>query len=772
MSRSLFCTALILAATSFLFAGTGDWKNFTDMKNVRRAVPEGRSIWAASSGGMFRFGANRSTFEQLRNSEGLRDNDLTTILVDDEGLVWTGAASGIIHVYDPETASWRYITDIALSDKPSRRINALFASGDTVLIATDFGVSVFTKKKFEFRDTFLKFGSFPSQLKVQTVFLTNELSQIWVGTPSGLATASLNSANLSAPESWTVFTTIQGLPSNSIRAIGVLRPTTPSEVPTIVVGTDLGLAIQADSSTWIPFLKGTVGARPVVDLFSDTASDQITIATLREVYRYDNTGEVRQVGIETPFDITSVFSDEDNTTWVSMVNGGIAAWDGSEWQQFFPDGPKSNLFTDILVTAEGVLWAASGIAGAGQGFYSFDGMKWTNYSRATNPELDFPDLPGFDDWYRVNTGCAGEIWASSWGGGLLRVDGSGNIEVFDEADGFVGIAVNPNFVVCGDVLCDQGGSIWTTVLDAANGKSVAVRGPDRSWRFLRLRFGAEIITTLTGRNIQRGFQIDPSGQKWLIVQDSRLSGLVYFSDADTSNGEVDVTNNTFTTADGLASNTVTTMAIDRDGDIWVGTDQGITIINEPQNPKGSKAVSAVRPLREQMINTIAVDALNNKWVGTTREGVFYLSQDGTQLLEHYNVTNTDGRLVDNDVKSIAIDGRLGVVYFGTERGLSSLETVAVEPTPSFQELSIAPNPYLIPSTTRLSIDGLVQDASIKIVSVDGRLMREFKSPGGRVAFWDGRNFDDEYVSSGIYFIVAVSADGNDVKTAKVAVVRK
>lgn len=765
MSRSLDCVVLLLTATSFLFAGIGDWKNFTDMKNVRRAVPDGPSIWAATSGGMFRLDADRSAFEQLRNSEGLRDNDLSSILVDNEGLIWTGAVSGIIHVYDPEDGTWRYITDISRSDKPSKRINALFAAGDTILIASDFGVSIFNTKRFEFRDTFLKFGSFPSQVKVHTVFLTKELSTIWVGTPSGLAAASLSSPNLSAPESWTIFTTTQGLPSSGIKAIGVLRAIIQPGDPVVVVGTDRGLATQVDSSKWAPFLEGTIGAQQVVDIFSDIRTDRIIIATLREVYHYRNTGEVRQVGSSTPFDITSVFTDADDTTWISMANGGIATWNGSEWQQFFPNGPNSNLFTNIIVTSDGVLWAGSGLDVTGRGFYSFNGTTWTNFSRATHPELNF------DGWYRVNVGCGSEIWVSSWGRGLARVDPEGTVELFDDTDGFVGIPNDPRFVVCGDVLCDRGRGIWTTVLDAANGKSVAVQGTDGTWKFLRLRVGAQTITVLTGKDVRRGFHADPFGQKWLVVQDTRLSGLVYFTDADTSNGEVDVTSQTFTTTDGLASSTVTAMAVDRDGDIWVGTDQGITIITDPRNPRSASAVAQFRPLREQVINTIAVDALNNKWIGT-REGVFYLSQDGTQLLAQYNVAITDGKLVDNDVKSIAIDSRAGMVYFGTERGLSRLETVAVESAPSFQKLSVAPNPYLVPSTTSLSIDGLVQDASIKIVSVDGRLIREFKSPGGRVAFWDGRNSDGEYVSSGIYFIVAASVDGNDVATVKVAVVRK
>jgi len=75
-----------------------------------------------------------------------------------------------------------------------------------------------------------------------------------------------------------------------------------------------------------------------------------------------------------------------------------------------------------------------------------------------------------------------------------------------------------------------------------------------------------------------------------------------------------------------------------------------------------------------VVNCIAVDALNQKWVGTS-DGVIVLSPDGIQQVATYTVASTNGKLIDNDVKSIAIDGGTGTVYFGTLSGLASLTTV-------------------------------------------------------------------------------------------------
>jgi flagellar hook assembly protein FlgD len=70
------------------------------------------------------------------------------------------------------------------------------------------------------------------------------------------------------------------------------------------------------------------------------------------------------------------------------------------------------------------------------------------------------------------------------------------------------------------------------------------------------------------------------------------------------------------------------------------------------------------------------------------------------------------------------------------------------------------------------IDGLVENTILKILTVDGTLVREVESPGGRVAFWDGKDEEGADVASGVYLIIAFSADGSKLTKGKVAVIRK
>ncbi len=105
--------------------------------------------------------------------------------------------------------------------------------------------------------------------------------------------------------------------------------------------------------------------------------------------------------------------------------------------------------------------------------------------------------------------------------------------------------------------------------------------------------------------------------------------------------------------------------------------------------------------------------------------------------------------------------------------ISSLySTIAVQPLEDCSSISTGPNPFVIPNDNLLRIDGLVAESSVKILSISGTLVSQFDTQGGRIANWDGRDLNGNYVSSGIYIIVGYNKAADKVCTGKVAVVRK
>ncbi|HLB00498.1 MAG TPA: two-component regulator propeller domain-containing protein, partial [Bacteroidota bacterium] len=435
-----------------------------------------------------------------------------------------------------------------------------------------------------------------------------------------------------------------------------------------------------------------------------------------------------------------------------------------------PPGPFSSKFVSVAVDDNGWLWAGTGSRN-GEGFMSFDGNRWRSYTSASYPGL------GNDEYYIVATGPGNIKYISSWGGGLAVVNGNNDIErVLNTSDGLQPTLSDPSFVVVGGVATDRSGVTWVTPRTPPGDTSLVRLHADGNLGYLTgcvydLPPPNGTCITRTPLRIFTDVVIDDYGTKWL-ANYSRFEpvnpiGFYYYNESRTLPGTRGGWGK-MTTDDGLRSNFVWSLAIDRYGDLWVGSDQGITIMYNTLNPHSSMA--AYHPLSDQIIQDMVVDPMNRKWVATKR-GVFLMSQDGTTILENYTVGNTGGKLLDDDVASIALDPSTGTVYFGTEKGLSALTTASVAPARTFSELKVYPNPFEVPSPRPATIGGLVEDSYLKIFTVSGALVRELNTPGGGIGTWDGTDDANRPVSSGVYVIVAYSQDGTEVGSAKVAVIR-
>jgi hypothetical protein len=250
--------------------------------------------------------------------------------------------------------------------------------------------------------------------------------------------------------------------------------------------------------------------------------------------------------------------------------------------------------------------------------------------------------------------------------------------------------------------------------------------------------------------------------------------LFYLNENKTYEDPSDDKSDYLTTVDGLNTNDIRDIVVDRRGDVWAATSLGVNVITNTSSvlSSGSSSlrISSVFVLRQQSVNAIAVDPLNQKWIGTN-EGLLLVNSDGSRLLASFTAQNS--ALLSNQIRSIAIDENKGIVYVGTDDGLTSFETPFIKPLESFDKLFVYPNPFNIKSGENLlTIDGLIRDTDIKILTINGALVIEFSSPGGRTAYWDGKDDKGELVSTGVYIIVAFDSEGNNVVTGKVAVLRE
>ena len=112
----------------------------------------------------------------------------------------------MIHIYTPSTGLVRTISNIVEFPGPTdKTINAVVTAGDTVLICTDFGLSVYKLGRGEFGDTFTSFGSIPGNNRVAVYSAVLSGGFIWAAVSDGstgnyVARASISSPNLLDPQ--------------------------------------------------------------------------------------------------------------------------------------------------------------------------------------------------------------------------------------------------------------------------------------------------------------------------------------------------------------------------------------------------------------------------------------------------------------------------------------------------------------------------------------------------------------------------------------------
>ena len=737
---------LFVFTFAFIFPQqAGSWRIYTSMRNINDFVISNNSIWGASTGGAFQYNPNDGTYKKFTKIEGMTGINVTAIVKDNSGNVWFGSSNGALDVLNAGSNQIGSIPDILNSDRANKQINSLQSSGDTIIAATDFGITLIDPKNKVLYDTFFKFDYLISNSKIN---FAAKYDLIYGASDNGAIIQKSGSTNLSAPESWTVYSINNGLPSNKIYKIVKYGNS-------IIAATDKGISKfnGLGFETYIPQLINY----NITDLYVNNNSLFI-LDSGNNVYSFANENLVKIYSF--PSAVINIKLDSHYGLLGSSSNG-IMQINNNQTNKIFPNGPLANIFYDLGVDNDGTLWVGSGTDKTGIGFYSLKNDFWTNYNMSS-----YPNLPS-NAYFKVYCSPDNTTYIGSWGFGFVRIK-NGGISIFSTAiTGMAGIPIDPNYLVVTGFAQDSKNNLWFLDYGAADRKNLAVLTKDSSYYHFLIP-----ATSTVDLKAQMDLVIDQYDTKWYISNDQFSRGLIYFNENNTFN---DPSDDKSSFVQNLNSNTVNSVVVDKRGDLWVGTSLGVNIITNTytiattQSPQLSIS-PPVFILRQQNINCILVDPLNQKWVGTN-QGLFLVDQDGTNLLAVYNSKNSP--LLSDIILNLAIDQNTGTVYVSTDAGLISLKTPSVKPVDSFSGLRFYPSPYRLKNDNNtLTIDGLIADTDIKILTISGKLVREFSSPGGKIAYWDGRNDGGSLVSSGIYIIVAYDKEGNSVASGKIAILRQ
>lgn len=437
--------------------------------------------------------------------------------------------------------------------------------------------------------------------------------------------------------------------------------------------------------------------------------------------------------------------------------------------------PYSGNVSEIEVK-NGILYLATGgvsesynYQGSKDGYFTFDRLNWTTYNQFNNPDVAATELENF---FRIKPHPTENKWyVGSYWGGLLETDGE-TYKVYNDTNsslqGAVGDEARERI---SGLAFDPQGNLWVSNYLAA--RPLSVLKNDGTWK--SFSFPCSDITNVSQ------IAVDKRGYKWIMLF-SKASGIIVYDDRGTIDDESDdrcIQLGASNSA--IPSNSVSSLEVDLDGDVWVGTAEGPVVFDGAGDVFNGHRGSRIPVeqdgvlnylLGEETVYAIAVDGANRKWFGTG-SGVFVQSPSGTEQVAVYNVNNSP--LLNNRIVDIAIDGNNGLVYIATNGGLMSFRTDAISGGELHgSQVYSYPNPVRPEYDGPIAIRGLAMDAVVKITDMRGEILFETRALGGQ-AIWDGLDLKGRKVETGVYLVFSTNDGGGftkpDALVTKILVVK-
>lgn len=222
---------------------------------------------------------------------------------------------------------------------------------------------------------------------------------------------------------------------------------------------------------------------------------------------------------------------------------------------------------------------------------------------------------------------------------------------------------------------------------------------------------------------------------------------------------------------------------DIDGAVWIGNDRGLFVAYDTDKLlKGTNTLNQIKIARNDGTNLadyllsgveikcIAVDGGNRKWIGTATNGVYLISADGQEIIEHFTKDNSP--LISDNINDIAINGKTGEVFFATYMGLCSYMGNATDPSDNMDDstLKVYPNPVRPEYNGDVKVTGLMYNSDVRVVSAAGKLVHTGKSEGGMFT-WNCCYDSGKKCGSGIFYVLCTDENGKEGACAKILIVR-
>lgn len=750
----------------------GHWRDHLSYNSVQHVCVLPSSVFAAANQGIFQYDCSDYTITKHNKTTDLNDGGISAVAYDtiSKYTVVAYTNSNIDILYKDEVYN---ISDIKRSGiTGDKSIHSILFYNNRAYLACGFGIAVVNLARHEIEDTYY-IGNNGAYINVNDIAFTDSL--IVAATAEGLRYAPKNSPFLNIVTNWKTDTT-SILSSQPITRL-------------VVNGNNLLAAsyfYNADSLAVFPLTltaEGWLENGPTPCFSGNIKSLRKSHGKL--IVSFWNRVDVYNEDYQLAHRISNVDWVEmqandadlgaDGTLWIAHNWAGLLSvnLNTAAYHILVPTGPVSDniyrltTFEDRVMVCPGGKSTTYTNAYISPNVYIFQDETWQqlNCSAITQSFFDILDVA-------VNPKNKKEMLATSWGYGVLDITSNVATTLYNNTN--TAGALTPytsgsySALRMGAVAFDSKGNAWFT--NSLGNKGLAVRYKDGSWNSFN-------ISGMVQSEIDKILCDSVRGYKWFAGR----ANLIYVHSGDSLMAYVDPNNGSK-----METSSVNCFVQDHSGDIWVGTNKGLKIITNGSQAFANGGAGEKSPvtclnitisngdiaeylMAYETVTAIAVDGANRKWVGTAAGGLYLISADGMDELQHFTASNSP--LFSDKIITLAIQPQTGEVFVGTDKGLQSYRGTATYAEASPQsDIHAFPNPVTPDYSGPIAIKGFSRNALVHITDAAGHVVFTTTANGGQ-AIWSGCTNSGTPVASGAYFVFASDEEGQMRVVTKVLVIR-
>ena len=375
--------------------------------------------------------------------------------------------------------------------------------------------------------------------------------------------------------------------------------------------------------------------------------------------------------------IRIIAQDKQGFIWIG-TDKGLNRFDGYSFKHYFHDenDPNSlgeNMVTELFVDSKGRMWVCGPRIGNFQ-MYDPDQDQFISVLKGSNNKL----IEGEDRVWEINEDRSGRLWLVTFNG----------IRIFDPENPKMGLQKfgdisHLDFPFDNDVstICfDSRNHLWIAT------SSALVQYDLESGSYQIIQHDNHNPRSLSSNNIQEIVE-DQLGNIWIATFDAGLNLLSYseIQKNDTKPFNFITFTNDPSNPTSIASNNIFNMQFDTEGNLWIGTDNGISRLNKlPEidinyNPeKITFDNHKFNPIDQESIGynfvqKLFFDRSGVLWVGTS---VGLDKQKGFKF-GHVKMDISHVNLGSNKIQTIFEDNT-GKIWLGSSKGLSRYNPITDE----------------------------------------------------------------------------------------------